>query len=229
MRLLTALLCIGLVSCKGAMSKSSSSLSTQDEKLAYTLGYQMGKGLKDQGLTVSASQITAGIQDGNSGAKAQLTDAEMQEVMSATQADLMAKRQKKDSSDAVTNRKAGEDFLAAHKSKPGVKTTASGLQYKVLKEGSGAHPAKASVVTVHYRGTTISGDEFDSSYKRNEPATFPLNGVIPGWAEAVQLMNTGAKYEFVIPSDLAYGERGSPPAIGPNQTLIFEVELLSFK
>jgi FKBP-type peptidyl-prolyl cis-trans isomerase len=227
MRLLTALLCIGLVSCKGAMSKSS--LSTQDEKLAYTLGYQMGKGLKDQGLTVSATQITAGLQDGNSGAKAQLTDAEMQEVMSATQADLMAKRQKKDSSDALTNRKAGEDFLTAHKTKPGVKTTASGLQYKVLKEGSGAHPTKASVVTVHYRGTTISGDEFDSSYKRNEPATFPLNGVIPGWAEAVQLMTTGAKYEFVIPSDLAYGERGSPPAIGPNQTLIFEVELLSFK
>lgn len=227
MRLLTALLCIGLVSCKGAMSKSS--LSTQDEKLAYTLGYQMGKGLKDQGLSVSATQITAGIQDGNAGAKAQLTDAEMQEVMSATQADLMAKRQKKDSSDALTNRKAGEDFLAAHKTKPGVKTTASGLQYKVLKEGSGAHPTKASVVTVHYRGTTISGDEFDSSYKRNEPATFPLNGVIPGWAEAVQLMTTGAKYEFVIPSDLAYGERGSPPAIGPNQTLIFEVELLSFK
>jgi len=227
MRLLTALLCIGLVSCKGAMSKSS--LSTQDEKLAYTLGYQMGKGLKDQGLTVSATQITAGLQDGNAGAKAQLTDAEMQEVMSATQADLMAKRQKKDSSDALTNRKAGEDYLAAHKIKPGVKTTASGLQYKVLKEGSGAHPTKASVVTVHYRGTTISGDEFDSSYKRNEPATFPLNGVIPGWAEAVQLMTTGAKYEFVIPSELAYGEHGSPPAIGPNQTLIFEVELLSFK
>jgi FKBP-type peptidyl-prolyl cis-trans isomerase len=228
MRLLTVLLCIGLVSCKGAMSKSSSP-ATQDDKLAYTLGYQMGKGLKDQGVTVSSSQMMAGIKDGNSGAKAQLTDTEMQEVMSSAQADVMAKRQKKDSADALTNRKAGEEFLAANKAKPGVKTTASGLQYKVLKEGSGPHPTKSSVVTVHYRGTTLSGDEFDSSYKRNEPATFPLNGVIPGWAEAVQLMTTGSKYEFVIPSELAYGERGSPPAIGPNQTLIFEVELLSFK
>ena len=227
MRLLTVLLCIGLVSCKGAMSKSS--LSTQDDKLAYTLGYQMGKGLKDQGLTVSSSQMMAGIKDGNSGATAQLTDAQMQEVMSSAQADLMAKRQKKDSADALVNKKAGDEFLAANKGKAGVKTTASGLQYKVLKEGSGPHPTKSSVVTVHYRGTTISGDEFDSSYKRNEPATFPLNGVIPGWAEAVQLMTAGSKYEFVIPSELAYGEHGSPPAIGPNQTLIFEVELLSFK
>jgi len=227
MRLLTVLLCIGLVSCKGAMSKSS--LATPDDRLAYTLGYQMGKGLKDQGVTVSSSQMMAGIKDGNSGAKAQLTDTEMQEVMSSAQADVMAKRQKKDSADALTNRKAGEEFQAANKTKPGVKITASGLQYKVLKEGSGPHPTKSSVVTVHYRGTTITGDEFDSSYKRNEPATFPLNGVIPGWAEAVQLMTTGSKYEFVIPSELAYGEHGSPPAIGPNQTLVFEVELLSFK
>jgi FKBP-type peptidyl-prolyl cis-trans isomerase len=227
MRVYPILTCVALVACKGAMSKPA--LSSQEEKVGYILGYQMGKSLKEQGVTIAPERVLQGVRDGNSGAKALLTEDEMREVMTAVQTDLMAKRQTKDSADALVNQKAGDAFLAEHKTKPGVKTTASGLQYKVIKEGSGPHPTPASVVTVHYRGTTIDGNEFDSSYKRNEPATFQLNGVIPGWAEAVQLMNTGAKYEFVIPAKLAYGEHGSPPAIGPNQTLIFEVELLSFK
>lgn len=127
------------------------------------------------------------------------------------------------------NKAAGEAFLAENAKKPGVKTTASGLQYEVLTEGSGAAPKASDNVTVHYRGTTINGEEFDSSYGRGEPLTFPLNRVIPGWTEGLQLMKEGAKYRLYIPSDLAYGERGAGGVIGPNATLIFDVELIKIE
>ena len=123
----------------------------------------------------------------------------------------------------------GQTYLAENAKKPGVKTTASGLQYTVLQEGTGKSPKATDTVLVHYRGTLLNGTEFDSSYKRNQPIEFPLNGVIPGWTEGVQLMKEGAKYQFVIPSNLAYGRRGAGGAIGPDETLIFEVELLKVR
>jgi len=227
MRPFVALACLSLVTCKGVASKQE--LSSQADKVGYILGYQMGRSLKDQGVTVAPDRVIQGLRYASVGTKSLLTDDEMRSVMMALQADIQAKNQVKDSAAAVANKKEGDAFLAENRTKPGVKTTASGLQYKVIKEGAGPRPTAASTVTVHYRGTHLNGDEFDNSYQRNEPATFPLNGVIPGWSEGVQLMNSGAKYQFFIPANLAYGERGSPPAIGPNQTLIFEVELLSFK
>jgi FKBP-type peptidyl-prolyl cis-trans isomerase FklB len=127
------------------------------------------------------------------------------------------------------NKTEGTKFLEDNKKKDGVKTTASGLQYKVLKEGTGAQPKKTDTVTVNYRGTLLSGTEFDSSYKRGQPASFPVNGVIPGWTEALQLMKVGSKYQLFVPSSLAYGERAVGPDIGANSTLIFEVELLDAK
>lgn len=127
------------------------------------------------------------------------------------------------------NKAAGNAFLEANKKKPGVVTLASGLQYKVITEGKGPRPSANDVVTVNYAGTLINGKEFDSSYKRGEPASFPVNGVIPGWTEALQLMNAGSTWELYIPASLAYGERGAPPVIGPNETLIFKVDLLEVK
>ncbi|HEX9841889.1 MAG TPA: FKBP-type peptidyl-prolyl cis-trans isomerase, partial [bacterium] len=129
----------------------------------------------------------------------------------------------------AANKKQGEDYLAANKTKKGVKSTASGLQYKVLKEGNGKSPTLESVVTAHYKGTLIDGTEFDSSYARGQPAQFPLNGVIPGWAEALQLMKVGAKYQVWIPAELAYGEQGAGQRIGPNTMLVFEIELLGIE
>lgn len=133
------------------------------------------------------------------------------------------------SSEATKNAMASEDFLAANKKKPGVISTSSGLQYKVITQGTGAKPMATDVVTVDYVGKLINGAEFDSSYKRGQPATFELGGVIPGWVEGLQLMRKGATYEFYIPAKLAYGERGAPPVIGPNQALIFQVKLIDFK
>jgi FKBP-type peptidyl-prolyl cis-trans isomerase len=158
-----------------------------------------------------------------------MADSTMQATLMAFQVRMMGIQHERDSIAGIENRSTGEQFLAGNKGKDGVKTTASGLQYKVLKEGTGPRPQPTSQVTVHYKGTLLDGKQFDSSYDRREPATFPLNRVIPGWTEGVQLMTVGSKYQFWIPSDLAYGPQGSPPTIPPNSTLVFEVELLSFK
>jgi len=168
-----------------------------------------------------------GIKDALAGAEPRLTFEERREVMTALTEELQKKHAEQAGTAGADNRKAGDEFLQANAKKQGVKTTASGLQYKVIKEGKGASPKATDSVTVHYSGTLIDGTEFDSSYKRGEPATFPLNGVIRGWTEGLQLMKEGAKYEFYIPSELAYGERGAGGAIGPNATLVFTVELIS--
>ena len=201
-------------------------LKDQKEKVSYSIGLDIGSTLKRQLIEVNADLLNKGIQDGLSGTKPLMSDEEVKAVMNAFQKDMTEKQAAAKKAAGEKNAAEGTKFLAANKTKEGVKTTASGLQYKVLKEGTGAAPKATDTVKVNYRGTTIDGTEFDSSYKRGEPATFPVNRVIPGWTEALQLMKPGAKYQLVIPASLAYGERGAGSDIGPNSTLLFEVELV---
>jgi FKBP-type peptidyl-prolyl cis-trans isomerase FklB len=175
-------------------------------------------------VDINPDVLAAGIKDSIAG-KAQLTQDQVKEVMTQFEKDM----EQKQKSAGEKNKADGAKFLEENKKKEGVKTTASGLEYKVLKEGTGPQPKATDMVTVNYRGTLIDGTEFDSSYKRGQPATFPLNGVIKGWTEGLQLMKKGSKYQFVVPSNLAYGERSVGPDIAPNATLIFEVELLDVK
>jgi len=206
-------------------------LKTQKEKASYAIGRNIGKDvggrLKQEDVDVDAASLARGFKDALVAAKPLLTDEEAKAVMAAFTADVRAKQQAKLELAGAPNKKAGDEFLAANKSKEGVVTLPSGLQYKILKEGSGPKPAATDKVTCNYSGTSIDGKEFDSSYKRGEPVTFPLDQVIRGWGEALQLMPVGSKWQLFVPSDLAYGLPGKPPVIGPNSTLIFEVELLS--
>jgi len=199
------------------------------EKFSYTIGARTGQQLKqlaDMGMEVSLEEYIHGVRDAMEGKDLALTDEAMQEVMKSFQQEMMAKQQAKREKEGKENLTAGKDFLEANGKKDGVKVLPSGLQYKVLKEGTGDSPSLNDKVKAHYEGTLVDGTVFDSSYKRGEPATFALRGVIRGWTEALQLMQTGAKWQLFIPADLAYGDRGSPPKIGSNATLIFEVELL---
>ncbi len=189
----------------------------------------MGANLQKQSVPVDPAILARGLKDGLAGGKTLLTDDEAQAALKAMQDDLRAKQQAKIQEAAGANKKEGESFLAANKGKDGVVALASGLQYKVLKEGTGPKPAATDSVVCNYQGTLINGKEFDSSYKRGQPATFPVNGVIKGWTEALQLMPVGSKWQLFIPSELAYGDRGAGADIGPGATLIFEVELLSIE
>ena len=202
-------------------------LKDQKDKVSYSIGLDIGTTLKRQLIDVNADLLNKGIQDGLSGSKALLTDEQVKETMATFQKDMMAKQAAAKKATGEKNAEEGKKYLADNKAKEGVKTTASGLQYKVLKEGTGPSPKATDTVKVNYRGTTIDGTEFDSSYKRGEPATFPVNRVIKGWTEALQLMKAGSKYQLAIPADLAYGERGAGSDIGPNATLLFDVELVS--
>lgn len=184
-------------------------------KVCYGIGMSIGANFKSQGIDTDMECLMQGIRDALEGKKAAIPEEEIQAAMQAYQKQLEGKK-----------RKVGEDYLAENKKKPGVKTTETGLQYKVLKEGKGPIPKKTDSITAHYKGTLIDGTEFDSSIKRGQPAKFPVNRVIPGWTEALQLMPVGSKWELVIPSDLAYGPQGTP-GIPPHATLVFEVELLS--
>jgi FKBP-type peptidyl-prolyl cis-trans isomerase FklB len=213
----------------GQQAAGGGKLATSDDSVSYILGYKMGENLKQQSVPVKPDLIFRGLKEGMAGSAAMFSDSVMQSTMMAFQVRMMGIQRQKDSAAGLENKTAGEKFLADNKGKDGVKTTPSGLQYKVVKEGTGPRPSKTSTVTVHYKGMLLDGKEFDSSYKRGQPATFPLNQVIPGWTEGVAMMNAGSKYEFWIPGDLAYGPQGSPPTIPPNATLHFEVELISFK
>jgi FKBP-type peptidyl-prolyl cis-trans isomerase FklB len=199
-------------------------LKDQKDKVSYAIGLNIGVNMNKQKLPVNADALSAGIRDGLANTP-KMNDNEVRDTMMAFEKDMMEKQKVAGEKNAAD----GAKFLEDNKKKPGIKTTASGLQYKSLKEGSGAQPAATDTVTVNYRGTLIDGTEFDSSYKRNEPATFPLNGVIKGWTEGVQLMKKGSKYQFFIPANLAYGERSPGAGIPPNSTLIFEIELLEIK
>jgi len=189
----------------------------------------MGANFKKQNVPVDPSILARGIKDSLAGGKTLLTDEEAQGAIMAVQKDMQQKMQEKNQEAAAGNKKEGETFLAANKSKDGVVTLPSGLQYKVLTAGTGPKPTTTDSVVCNYRGTLINGTEFDSSYKRGKPATFPVTGVIKGWTEALQLMPVGSKWQLFIPSDLAYGDRAASAEIGPGSTLIFDIELLSIE
>jgi FKBP-type peptidyl-prolyl cis-trans isomerase FklB len=204
--------------------EKSPQLKDQKDKFSYSIGLNIGSNLSKQNIPVNPEALTAGIKDAIAG-KPQLTPDQVKEVMATFEKDM----EQKQKAAGEKNASEGAKFLEENKKKEGVKTTASGLQYRALKEGTGARPKESDTVTVNYRGTLINGTEFDSSYKRGQPATFPLNGVIKGWTEGLQLMKVGSKYQLFVPSNLAYGDRALGPDISPNSTLIFEVELLGVK
>jgi len=203
-------------------------LKDQKDKVSYSIGIDIGNTLKKQSIDVNPEALTQGIKDSFSNSKALMTEQEVKDALAAFQKEMMTKRIERLKELGDKNKKIGEAFLAENKKKEGVITLPSGLQYKVIKEGTGEKPTLDDTVTIHYRGTLIDGTEFDSSLRRGEAATFRVNGVIPGLSEALQLMQTGSKWQLFIPSSLAYGEREVGNNIGPNSTLVFEVELLSF-
>jgi FKBP-type peptidyl-prolyl cis-trans isomerase FklB len=203
-------------------------LTTEKDRQSYAIGLNIGKSLHRDGVDVEPKVFLQGLQDALAGGKVLLTDDEMKTVMTDLQKDLQQKQAEKRQALIESNKKDGAAFLAANATKPGVVTLPSGLQYKVLVAGTGPKPSATDSVVCNYRGTLLDNTEFDSSYKRGQPATFPVSGVIKGWTEALQLMPVGSKWQLFIPSDLAYGERGQGP-IGPNATLVFEVELISIK
>src|ERR1700758_4560180 len=212
-------------------SKSAApvALTTEKQKQSYALGMSIGLGFQKQGIdkSIDSSLVVRGFRDAIGGSKTAMTEDEMKAALQQLRTQVMSAQEAKSKEAGATNRKEGEAFLATNKSKDGVKTLPDGLQYKVLTDGNGPKPTANDTVTVNYRGTLINGKEFDSSYKRGQPATFPVGGVIKGWTEALQLMPVGSKWQLFIPPTLAYGEQQRGPDISPNSTLIFEVELLS--
>jgi FKBP-type peptidyl-prolyl cis-trans isomerase len=209
---------------------------TDTDKISYCLGLDMGVRFSEMDIEVTPEVFLKGMEDGISGAAPVLSEEERQRVMNTfediimeRQMEMMAEEEKQTAELAAKNKEEGDQFLVENKEKEGVITTESGLQYIVIEEGQGDKPGADDTVSIHYLGTLLDGTEFDSSYNRNQPATLALNGVIPGWTEGVQLMSPGAKYKFFMPSDLAYGPGGAGGDIGPDATLIFEVELIEVK
>jgi len=223
---LVSIFCVGAALTLGSspFAAEPKPLTSQKEKSSYGVGMNVGKRFKHDLIELDVDSFMRGFKDALSDTKPALTDAELNDVMGALRKDV----EQRAGEQSTKNKKEGEEFLAKNKSQKGVETTASGLQYTVLKEGTGPIPKETDVVKVHYRGTLLDGTEFDSSIKRNEPATFPVNGVIKGWVEALQKMKVGSKWKLFIPSDLAYGENSQPP-IPPNAVLVFEVELLGIE
>jgi FKBP-type peptidyl-prolyl cis-trans isomerase len=200
-------------------------LKNQKEKVSYIIGMDIGGNLKKQAVDIDPNILAKGIQEALAGAKPLLTEQEIQETMIAFKKEMMAKQEEI----AKKNKADGEAFLVENKKKEGVITLPSGLQYKVIKAGTGKKPKLDDTVAANYRGTLIDGTEFDSSYKRGQPVSFPVSGVIPGWTEVLQLMGEGAKWQIFVPPNLGYGERGAGGVIGPNAALIFEIELVSIQ
>lgn len=209
-----ATLTLGVVGC-------SKKLDTDKKKASYAIGQQIGQNLKNQNIDVDSDALAMAINDAASGKESKLKKEEIQEAMGKLQEQTMKKQQEM----AETNKKKGAEFLEANKSKEGVKVTKSGLQYQVVTEGTGKVPTKDDVIKAHYKGTLITGEQFDSSYDRGQPAEFPVGGVIPGWTEALQMMKVGSKFKLWIPAELAYGP-AARPGIPANSVLAFEVELL---
>lgn len=212
-----------------ASTQQPSPFKDQKEKIGYAIGMFLANRVRPQAADFDANSVAQGLKDGLSGGKTLMTEEESQATLNQWQTEMKAKQEQQMQQQAEANKKEGDAFLAANKTKEGVVATPSGLQYKVLTQGTGPKPTASDTVVCNYRGTLINGKEFDSSYKRGEPAEFPVGGVIKGWTEALQLMPVGSKYQLFIPPDLAYGARGAGADIGPNATLIFEVELISIK
>ena len=210
-------------------TKARPALTTDKAKASYALGENLGLSMKRQEVDIDPDLVALGLKDVLSGRKPAMTDEEAKAALMQLQTKVRENMEAKIKAMGAANKQAGDAFLAANKSKEGVVTLPSGLEYKILKEGTGPKPTATDTVECNYRGTTIDGKEFDSSYKRGEPASFPVGRVIKGWTEALQLMPVGSKWQLFVPSNLAYGESGAGADIPPNSTLIFEVELLSIK
>ena len=235
-RLLAVVAAISLVAAcakKDGGVADASGLTTDAQKFGYTIGVDLGRSLQPVKDEVDLASLKQGIDDVYANpkdpSKLKLDDKAREEVKQTVAKKMQEKQVAERTEQAKKGVEEGAKFLAENGKKAGVKTTASGLQYEVITEGKGAHPKTSDKVTVHYKGTLLNGETFDSSYDRNQPVTFPLANVIPGWTEGVQLMTVGSKYKFYIPSALGYGERGAGAKIGPNATLIFEVELLAIE
>lgn len=211
-------------------ASSNSPLKTNKEKASYALGMNVGSSLHRQSVDIDPDLFAQGLKDAMAGKKPLISEDEGRAALMQLQNEVRTQQAQKMKEEGDSNKKAGDAYLAANKAKPGVVTLPSGLQYKILKEGTGPKPTATDTVECNYTGTLINGTEFDSSAKHGGPAKFPVNGVIKGWTEALQLMPVGSKWQLFIPSDLAYGERGTPDgSIGPNSTLVFEVELVSIE
>ncbi|GAB1269688.1 FKBP-type peptidyl-prolyl cis-trans isomerase [Aurantivibrio infirmus] len=222
-----------VLGCDKQAEEEVVTLETVEQRFSYAFGLNIGRQFKQEEINLDVDALALAIRDTYAEVEFRLSEEEIQaaveEFQKEQQEKFMARQQVQEEENAKVaeeNAKIGAEFLAANAEKEGVVTLDSGLQYKEIKPGEGAKPAADATVTVHYRGRLIDGTEFDSSYSRNQPASFPLQGVIAGWTEGLQLMSEGSTYELYVPAELAYGERGSPPTIGPNSTLIFEVELL---
>jgi FKBP-type peptidyl-prolyl cis-trans isomerase len=224
---------LGLVACHKAGADATilkkENLDNQKKKVSYAIGLDIGQNFKARAMDIDLDILFQGLKDAQKTAKPLLDTEEIQKVMTQFQQDMMKVEQEKRAVQGQGNKAKEEAFLKENAQKPGVKVTASGLQYRVITEGTGPLAKESDTVKVHYRGTLLDGTEFDSSYKRNQPAVFPLKGVIKGWTEALQLMKVGAKYQIFLPSSLAYGENGAGQVIGPNATLIFDVELIAIE
>jgi FKBP-type peptidyl-prolyl cis-trans isomerase len=227
--ILTSVLAVGFCGLvMAADPKPAATFKDNRDKTSYSLGVNIGNSMKMQGAEINADEVASGLRDALAG-KAKLDEKEVREILMAWQQELRSKRTEKMKIEGEANKKAGEAWLATNAKKPGVKTTPSGLQYKVLVPGKGPQPKPEDSVSAHYKGSLTDGTEFDSSYSRGKPLTIPVRGVVAGWQEALTNMHVGDKWELYVPGNLAYGERGSPPKIGANATLVFEMELLGIE
>ncbi|NIP97326.1 MAG: FKBP-type peptidyl-prolyl cis-trans isomerase [Akkermansiaceae bacterium] len=227
MRKHTTAACLLLITMLSGLNAQEAKLETETDKASYLIGRNIGTSIKNDDLDLNIDNLVAGLQEALAGKESRISSEDEEKVMTAFQKQMQDKFAAREAAAGKENAAAGKEYLAENKKREGVKTTESGLQYEILKAGSGARPSATDTVSVHYHGTLIDGTVFDSSVERKEPATFGVNQVIPGWTEALQLMPTGSKWKLFIPAGLGYGAQGAGRDIGPNATLIFEVELLS--
>lgn len=224
---LAALVALCAPGLAAAQDDAAGTSAPNEEAVSYILGFNLGNNLKSDPFEINVDRFIKGFRDALNGAEAEMTDEEMQETMMLFQQQMLAQEKQRMEQASSENAQEGAAFLEENKQREGVTTTDSGLQYEVVEQGEGDKPSADDTVTVHYTGTLLDGTKFDSSRDRGQPATFPVNGVIPGWTEALQLMPVGSKWKLFIPSDLAYGPRGAGGVIGPNETLVFDVELMA--